>query len=275
MAQFLGSGSSQQLDDAGFVQSPSESVAQGTTKKYRMTSNQAGTSLSSVAASAASAKTSVKVAPLQIFWLKTSKYGNLAMSSLPGRLQQKDVVGAEDRSASLSQFVLRSHLANLVGTIGITDIFLFCTSYELERYLPGVDVIAEVGAYGAVLHHFPVENGHPPSAEDCAIIHERLQNCIRSGKTVLMSSKLGYGRAPTVLAAYLLAQTKGLSPDQAMQLVREARGNAAVQTVKQYNFLHEYFMHLYAVSFEEMQTSEHLAALCGTSPGNKRTVPLP
>ena len=85
---------------------------------------------------------------------------------------------------------------------------------------------------------------HPVTAQFlsqmCLEIHTDLANCLGQGKTVVLHSRKSWGRAPTVVATYLLRVHPELQPDVAIEHVRKCCGRHAVQTVKQYNHIHEY-----------------------------------
>jgi|TARA_B100000780_G_C21047825_1_gene420673 protein-tyrosine phosphatase len=78
----------------------------------------------------------------------------------------------------------------------------------------------------------------------CLEIHTDIANCLHQGKNVIVHSRKSWGRAPTVLATYLLRVHPELKPDVAIEHVRNICGRHAVQTVKQYNHIHEYYEHL-------------------------------
>lgn len=69
------------------------------------------------------------------------------------------------------------------------------------------------------------------------LLHALLQ---QEGKRVLLQCKGGLGRAPTVMAMYLTEAVPGLTAEAAIARVRALRGNAAIQTVRQYNAVAEY-----------------------------------
>jgi hypothetical protein len=58
-----------------------------------------------------------------------------------------------------------------------------------------------------------------------------------------MHSRKSWGRVPTIVATLLLKAYSLLTPDQAIDQVRKIVSRHAVQTVKQYNHIHEFDAH--------------------------------
>jgi len=163
------------------------------------------------------------------YWLN-SKYGSIGMTALPGR----------SKSGSQTKELLKRDF-ELLASLAVTDIFLFCTAREVLSMLPNLDFVAIAGKYGIEVHHYPIQIGlHPTTVEDCYIIHEHMEKCLKNNKNIICISRNGFGRAPTILATFILKQKEHLLPDTAMEEIREYRGHPAIQTIKQYNFLHEY-----------------------------------
>ncbi|RXN05030.1 cyclin-dependent kinase inhibitor 3 [Labeo rohita] len=50
----------------------------------------------------------------------------------------------------------------------------------------------------------------------------------------------GLGRSGLIAACLLLQLSVSMTPSSALEILRELRGGGAIQTVKQYNFLHEF-----------------------------------
>eukprot|EP00505_MAST-04D_sp_SCG-Rhode-Island_P002321 Stramenopile-MAST_4_protein_2321 len=206
---------------------------------------------------------------LRTDWLD-SIYGNLGVSSLPGRkLCQRSM---DPPVASLS----RQHFRELTGTKGVNTMFLFCPREEISRLFQGHDIVAEATSYGIAIHQYRILDTLPPTIDECDIILADLEQCLTDGKTVLCVSRNGYGRAPTVLAAYLMKTRADMLPDQALEAVRTVRGRVAVQTVKQYNFLHEYYEHLHGKKVDaddsRNRDSKGLDGLLGSSPQQRTKI---
>uniref|UniRef100_A0A673G733 Cyclin-dependent kinase inhibitor 3 n=1 Tax=Sinocyclocheilus rhinocerous TaxID=307959 RepID=A0A673G733_9TELE len=151
--------------------------------------------------------------PFQISWLSLSVVEcsqSLGICSLPGcrykeirRNLQKDVAEMRDQ--------------------GVEDVFVFCTRGELVRYR--VPSLLEVYSLnGLRVHHLPFPDGGAPELPQCSCILEELQDCLLNQ-----------------LAACLLLQLSvSMTPSAALEILRELRGGGAIQTIKQYNFLHEF-----------------------------------
>ncbi|XP_010785177.1 cyclin-dependent kinase inhibitor 3-like [Notothenia coriiceps] len=56
----------------------------------------------------------------------------------------------------------------------------------------------------------------------------------------LFSCYGGLGRSGLIAACLLLQLSVTMTPNKAIEILREHRGGGAIQTVKQYNFLHEF-----------------------------------
>jgi len=78
----------------------------------------------------------------------------------------------------------------------------------------------------------------------CLEIHKDLTKCLALGKTTVIHSKKSLGRAATVLTTYLMCCHPELKPDIAIAHTRSITGtNLSIQTVKQYNHIHEFNNH--------------------------------
>ncbi|XP_016335332.1 cyclin-dependent kinase inhibitor 3 [Sinocyclocheilus anshuiensis] len=89
---------------------------------------------------------------------------------------------------------------------GVEDVFVFCTRGELVRYR--VPCLLEVYSQDHVL---------------------KIQFCYG-----------GLGRSGLIAACLLLQLSVSMTPSAALEILRELRGGGAIQTIKQYNFLHEF-----------------------------------
>ncbi|XP_042538422.1 cyclin-dependent kinase inhibitor 3 isoform X3 [Dipodomys merriami] len=146
--------------------------------------------------------------PIQISWLPLSQINCsqfLGLCALPG-CKFKDV----RRNVHKDTEELRSY--------GIQDIFVFCTRGELSKYrVPNLlDLYQQ---YGIITHHHPIPDGGTPDIDSCYG---------------------GLGRSCLVAACLLLYLSDTVSPQQAIDSLRDVRGSGAIQTIKQYNYLHEF-----------------------------------
>lgn len=71
-------------------------------------------------------------------------------------------------------------------------------------------------------------------------IHAKVIQCLSEGRNVMMHSRKSWGRVPTIVATMMLSAHPDLTPDRAIDLVRRAVSRHSVQTVKQYNHIHEF-----------------------------------
>ncbi|XP_034289293.1 cyclin-dependent kinase inhibitor 3 isoform X2 [Pantherophis guttatus] len=166
--------------------------------------------------------------PFQVSWLPLSPaYSQfLGISSLPGcrfknikRNLQKDI----DE--------LKSH--------GVLDVFVLCTKGELTKYrVP--HLMETYQNYGITVHHHPIPDGGTPDIARCCVILNELRNCLESKQKATIHCYGGLGRSCLIAACLLLQISDTITPQQAINCMRELRGSGAIQTLKQYNFLHDF-----------------------------------
>ncbi|XP_064919237.1 cyclin-dependent kinase inhibitor 3 isoform X2 [Columba livia] len=166
--------------------------------------------------------------PLPISWLTLSPvYSSkfLGLCSLPGcrfkdirRNLQKDI----------------EELKNY----GTQDIFVLCTRGELFKYrVP--NLIDAYQQHGICVHHYPVPDGDTPDIANCCKILEELKNCLESNRKTIIHCYGGLGRS-CLTGCLLLQLSDTLAPQQAIDSLRNLRGSGAIQTIKQYNYLHDF-----------------------------------
>ncbi|XP_039176964.1 cyclin-dependent kinase inhibitor 3 isoform X1 [Crotalus tigris] len=166
--------------------------------------------------------------PFQVSWLPLSPaYSQfLGISSLPGcrfknikRNLQKDI----DE--------LKSH--------GVLDVFVLCTKRELIKYrVP--HLVETYQNYGITVHHHPISDGSTPDIARCCVILNELRNCLENKRKITIHCYGGLGRSCLMEACLLLQISDTVTPQQAIDCVRELRGSGAIQTLKQYNFLYDF-----------------------------------
>jgi len=83
-------------------------------------------------------------------------------------------------------------------------------------------------------------DGHVPAMDDLLHMLQDITLISQTGSKVLIHCFGGLGRACLVAACLLLQLDNKLSPGEAIETIRELRGPGAVQTVKQYNFIHDF-----------------------------------
>ncbi|KAG7334569.1 hypothetical protein KOW79_002976 [Hemibagrus wyckioides] len=167
--------------------------------------------------------------PLQISWLSLSVVECsqfLGICSLPG-CRYKDI---------------RRNLEKDVGELcaqGVQDVFVLCERAELVRYR--VPCLLECYTRsGLTVHHLPFPDGGAPELHQCTRILDELQHCLRTQRRTVIHCYGGLGRSGLVAACLLLQLSVSMTPAKAIEILRELRGGGAIQTVKQYNFLHEF-----------------------------------
>ncbi|XP_057198681.1 cyclin-dependent kinase inhibitor 3 isoform X1 [Triplophysa rosa] len=200
--------------------------------------------------------------PLQISWLSLSVVEcsqSLGICSLPG-CRYKDI--RRNLQKDVAEFCDQ----------GVEDVFVFCTRGELMRYR--VPCLLEAYSQrGLRVHHLPFPDGGAPELSQCGCILEELQGCLQNQRRTVIHCYGGLGRSGlskyqtlgqsvmcignvksvlcvvlecnlcliVIVAACLLLQLSvSMTPSKALEILRELRGGGAIQTVKQYNFLHEF-----------------------------------
>ncbi|XP_037011711.2 cyclin-dependent kinase inhibitor 3 isoform X2 [Artibeus jamaicensis] len=138
-----------------------------------------------------------------------------------------------------SQFLGLCALPEELKSCGIQDIFVFCTRGELSKYrVPNLLTLYQ--QYGISTHHHPIPEGGTPDIASCCEIMEALTICLKNNRKTLIHCYGGIGRSCLVAACLLLYLSDTVSPQQAIDSLRDLRGSGAIQTIKQYNYLHEF-----------------------------------
>ncbi|XP_045306965.1 cyclin-dependent kinase inhibitor 3 isoform X4 [Leopardus geoffroyi] len=138
-----------------------------------------------------------------------------------------------------SQFLGLCALPEELKSYGIQDIFVFCTRGELSKYrVP--NLLDLYHQYGIITHHHPIPDGGIPNIASCCEIMEELAICLKNNRKTLIHCYGGLGRSCLVAACLLLYLSDTVSPEQAIDSLRDLRGSGAIQTIKQYNYLHEF-----------------------------------
>ncbi|XP_042669964.1 cyclin-dependent kinase inhibitor 3 isoform X1 [Centrocercus urophasianus] len=186
-----------------------------------------------------------QAAPLPLSWLPLPPaYSSafLAVCSLPGcrfkdirRNLQKDI------GESSVQSLIASHCHGMdeLKSCGTQDVFVLCTKGELLKYrVPNL-----IDAYqerGICVHHYPIPDGDAPDVTTCCTILEELRSCLESNRKTIIHCYGGLGRSCLIAACLLLQLSDVVTPQQAIDSLRELRGSRAIQTVKQYNYIHDF-----------------------------------
>ncbi|MEL6745143.1 MAG: dual specificity protein phosphatase family protein [Pseudomonadota bacterium] len=87
--------------------------------------------------------------------------------------------------------------------------------------------------------HFPIADFGPPKVvEHFRTLITGLNDSLRSGQTVLVHCAGGIGRAGTTCSCVLVGQ--GETPDQAIEIVSQARGHPVPETQAQLAFVRDF-----------------------------------
>ncbi|NXP51822.1 CDKN3 inhibitor, partial [Heliornis fulica] len=122
---------------------------------------------------------------------------------------------------------------------GTQDIFVLCTRGELLKYrVP--NLIEAYQQHGICVHHHPVLDGGVPDIAKCCTILEELRSCLQSNRKTIIHCYGGLGRSCLIAACLLLQLSDALTPQQVIDNLRNLRGSGAIQTIKQYNYLHDF-----------------------------------
>ncbi|XP_073494556.1 cyclin-dependent kinase inhibitor 3 [Phyllobates terribilis] len=137
--------------------------------------------------------------------------------------------------------IRRNLLQNVeeIKKLGIQDVFIFCTTSELSYYRTPT-LIQEYHKQGFEVHHYPFLDGDVPGLDICHQILEDLQTCMDNRRKTLIHCYGGLGRSCVIAACLFLRMDDKMTPEEAIHLVRVARGHGAIQTIKQYNFVYEF-----------------------------------
>ncbi|XP_078090033.1 cyclin-dependent kinase inhibitor 3 isoform X3 [Mustelus asterias] len=121
----------------------------------------------------------------------------------------------------------------------IQDVFVFCTKGEMMKYrVPGL--LESYQQQGFTVYHHPFPDGNVPDIASCWKILEELRISLENEKRILIQCYGGLGRSCLIAACLLLQLSDTILPEDAIGHLRELRGAAAIQTVKQYNYLHDF-----------------------------------
>ncbi|NXC46390.1 CDKN3 inhibitor, partial [Penelope pileata] len=122
---------------------------------------------------------------------------------------------------------------------GTQDIFVLCTKGELFKYrVPSL--IDTYQQHGICVHHYPVVDGDTPDIATCCKILEDLRSCLEGNHKTIVHCYGGLGRSCLIAACLLLQLLDVVTPQQAIDRLRDLRGPGAIQTIKQYNYIHDF-----------------------------------
>ncbi|XP_051877651.1 cyclin-dependent kinase inhibitor 3 isoform X3 [Pristis pectinata] len=167
--------------------------------------------------------------PLQVSWLGLAVvncHQLLGICALPG-CKFKDI-----------RRNLQKDLEDL-KSYNIQNVFVLCTKGEMVKYrVPSL--LESYQQKGFTVYHYPFPDGSVPDIASCWKILEELRICLENGKKTLIQCYGGLGCSCLIAACLLLQLSDTMLPEEAIDLLRELRGAGAIQTVKQYNYLHDF-----------------------------------
>uniref|UniRef100_A0A452J7J5 protein-tyrosine-phosphatase n=1 Tax=Gopherus agassizii TaxID=38772 RepID=A0A452J7J5_9SAUR len=130
-------------------------------------------------------------------------------------------------------------LAEELKRYGTQDIFVLCTRGELSKYrVP--NLLNSYQQHGIIVHHHPIPDGDTPDIANCCTILEELRGCLENNRKTLIHMHTYASLFLTVAACLLLQLSDAMEPQEAIESLRNLRGSGAIQTIKQYNYLHDF-----------------------------------
>ena len=160
---------------------------------------------------------------LRIDWLEgDSSVNNIGLTILPGR---------QDTERILSEDIATMKEEN-VGAVAT-----LITKEEMEEY--GVpDLLKKYEEAGLECKFNPILDQKTPSVEELNKLIDWMDEKIAAGKKVMIHCVGGLGRSGLLAASYLIRH--GHKPADAIALVRQARGERAVETKIQEDFVMDF-----------------------------------
>ncbi|CAH1792013.1 unnamed protein product [Owenia fusiformis] len=171
----------------------------------------------------------VDLSPFKIDWLDLSYLGlvePLGISALPG-CRFKDVW--RNLEADIES----------IKSLEISDVFCFCSRGELHKYRV-TWLLQEYTKADITTYHYPFPDGCTPTIGNLVKMLEQLKLNLMEGKKSLIHCFGGLGRACLVACCFLLYMDPTCTPEVAIAKVQQIRGPRAIQSVKQYNQIHDF-----------------------------------
>ena len=161
---------------------------------------------------------------LDIAWipLPITREGKIGLTILPGR---------RDRGRDLA-----TDIATMKEQ-GVQVVYALITDQELQDY--GVPQLLDAYAENGIkVRQIRVIDGSHASWRETQVLVEAVDEDLRNGRNVMIHCLGGLGRSGTLVANYLTSI--GMTSDEAIAQVREARSPRAVETSRQINFINKY-----------------------------------
>nr|XP_022334262.1 LOW QUALITY PROTEIN: cyclin-dependent kinase inhibitor 3-like [Crassostrea virginica] len=187
----------------------------------------------------------VDLSPLEISWLDLTSYGletPLGVTSLPG-CRFKDVWRS-----------LQNDLKCLVSE-EVQDVFCLCSKGELSKYRVQW-LLQELSGAGLTVHHYPFPDGQPPATSQLMKILKELKTILNNQRKPIIHCYGGLGRSCVVAACFLMTLDSEMTPEKAIEKMKELRGPRAVQTVKQFNYINEFRQTMADYQLEDTERKE-------------------
>jgi protein-tyrosine phosphatase len=170
---------------------------------------------------------------LPIDWIEPAQLGD----QLPGRLGLTILPGKRGLSFRYPGRVYRRDLDGdfaLLRALGVERLILLVQDAELRRWSDPA-IVERGSSAGVTVFRHPIPDGRPPGTDnEMRTILAEIRDGRRTGN-VAVACMGGVGRTGTVAACALVEG--GMSPADAIALVRAVRHPTAVETVEQERFV--------------------------------------
>lgn len=170
--------------------------------------------------------------PIIVNFLEETPWpGRVGLTFAPGKWQEDAETGVWHRN--LTQDL--DHLASKYQTAVLVS--LLEEHERRELLIPSL--LDEATGRGWQVLPFPITDGGIPSTmEAVAVLTSAIIAAAQAGRNVVIHCKGGKGRAGTIGGCVLVAS--GKSPDDALRLVRQARGKGTPENDKQKQFIRDF-----------------------------------
>ncbi|XP_074660370.1 cyclin-dependent kinase inhibitor 3-like [Tubulanus polymorphus] len=121
----------------------------------------------------------------------------------------------------------------------IEDVFCLCTKGELRKFRT-TNLVEKLEENDFTVHSYPCQDGNVPKMPTLMKILDDLKDTLSKGRKCFVQCFGGLGRSVLVAACLLMYCDKSNEPEKTIEKLRKLRGHSAVQTIKQYNFIHEF-----------------------------------